>query len=156
MVHDENGKPHVIGVVILKKALDAGDYALEGHEDICRIERKGSVRELQQNFLSRDRRRALASLHRLVRNCEHPILMLDFALMDFYRSSKVDAEPERALCELIRWCNDLGIRLVVAGACKATSSRRQLGDFVLKTLILHAFPLRTPVPSVTMEARPRE
>jgi hypothetical protein len=58
--------------------LDQGDYAIEGMQDICVIERKAGGDELLNNFFS-GKERILAEMERL-RPCRCPVIMIEETL----------------------------------------------------------------------------
>jgi ERCC4-type nuclease len=63
---------------ILQKKLDTGDYAVEGLENLCAIDRKGSVNELATN-LHEDR---FPDVIERISRCKYKFLILEFSLDD--------------------------------------------------------------------------
>lgn len=57
--------------------LDAGDYRLADYPESCVIERKGSLDELAQNLLTKDRTRFANAFIRFVKACRHPVLVVE-------------------------------------------------------------------------------
>lgn len=57
--------------------LPAGDYALEGWEGTCLIERKAHLTELYENLVTADRTRFHAALARLASTTARPVLFLE-------------------------------------------------------------------------------
>lgn len=91
------GKAHLFCVRDKCVTMPFGDYALEGFEARCTIERKGSVRELQQNLLTDDYKRFMCAIKRLQDSTKFPIILLDFNLAEATRRTKYVKEPERVM-----------------------------------------------------------
>jgi hypothetical protein len=131
--YDEYRKPHLEKLTVRKAALKQGDYALEGHEKLMLVERKGSPSELWQNLLTKDHRRARASLTRLAQSCKIPVLMLDCSVIDLYSK---DYQPKGLLpSAFLREVSRLGLHLFFAGRHRARSSRRTLGGFLASWML---------------------
>ena len=60
--------------------LDQGDYAIEGMEDICVIERKAGGDELLNNFF-KDKKRILAEMDRF-QSCMCPVIVIEETLAE--------------------------------------------------------------------------
>jgi ERCC4-type nuclease len=105
----------------IEKALDTGDYSLEGLENRFCIERKGSISELAGNLFEDRFAREIQRLAEL----EHPYLVLEFELSDVmgfpttstiprYRWSKLKASPAFILMRLNEYMT-MGIHVVFVG-----------------------------------------
>jgi len=126
---DRPGTAHQFRVIPIVGTLAWGDYCLKGFERGCVVERKGSLEEVQQNLMSKDRPRFLKALTRLVDNCAYPILLLDFSI----RRSQFVPEPDRVLDELYRTCAAYGVHPVrFAGA--SVRGRLQSGSQMVRLL----------------------
>jgi len=118
--------------------MNAGDYALKDYEHICIIERKGSMRELHNNFLTKDWKRASAALDRLARSTNYPYLMLEMPNPEFARVTKEVPSPERVFDILTRLAHSYDLRLWFAGNCKHPRTRRALGEQMIRIMLAHA------------------
>ena len=67
-----------VSIHVVKKALKTGDYAIQGHEDRCLVERKGSAREIAKNTMhGKDRQRFERELVRLKEETAFPVLLME-------------------------------------------------------------------------------
>ena len=139
LYYDRDKKPHLVRVDTARLSLRTGDYALEGYADRALVERKGSVRELCDNLLTGDRRRALSSLHRLAFGGTKSALLIEAKLSDFHPADPQLTGPPQALCELLRLASDYHIDLFFCGPLRAASTRRKLGTTVACWLIANVF-----------------
>ena len=135
---DRSGKSHLILVKEKVVTLPAGDYTLEGYDDESVVERKGSVREVLGNLFTKDRRRSVAAFQRLIEACEHPYLLLDFSLSEMFTVTEHVPNPMLVLDTLLADAGNLGVTLLWGGNCKPATSRRRLGEVVLRLLLSHA------------------
>jgi ERCC4-type nuclease len=131
--------PRLIQVVPKKLRMVAGDYALAGKERTALIERKGSLRELQQNLLTKDRARFLRAIAKLVNATKRPYLLLDFSPMDMARPEENVPVPSAVYDALTQVIHSYNLRLWYAGNCKHHLSRRILGEQVVRLLLTHAY-----------------
>jgi hypothetical protein len=113
--------------------LDAGDYALEGYERICLVERKGSIRELAKNCLTADRTRFIAALDRLRAACLHPYVLVEGTLTDMAQDPSI---PDwwTALDSLQRLLLERNIGLILLPN-KGAIQRRMIGEWVARLLV---------------------
>ena len=66
MVYDSLcGRPRRLLVSTVREKMEAGDYMLRGYEDVVRVERKGSYREVEGNMLTRDIERQVRAFKKL-------------------------------------------------------------------------------------------
>lgn len=116
--------------------LDAGDYALAGYEEICLIERKGSLRELAKNCLTPDRTRFVAALDRLRASCLRPYLLVEGSLADMSQDPGI---PDWwvALDSLQRLLIERNISMILLPN-KGTIQRRMIGEWVARVLVNNA------------------
>lgn len=116
-------------------ALKTGDYALLEHEECCLVERKGSLREIANNCLTKDgRRRFVSQVDRLKEECKNPILMLEGTPMDLQRATKHVPEPGLALDAFQRILFERQVTLVLLPSA-TVSARRAVGEWVARLLI---------------------
>lgn len=94
--YDFQHKPHVSRVKVVEKIMWAGDYTLEGYEDVVCIERKGSIDELRQNLFSeRDRDRASAAFEKFSQCARWTYLLVDATLAAMHKVSRYCKTPDR-------------------------------------------------------------
>jgi ERCC4-type nuclease len=134
--------------------LETGDYVLQGHPHACIIERKGSLREVAGNTLTRDRPRLIRALDRLRAACAYPCLLLEGRPSDL---SDAGRQPEEVLGldALQRLLTERRISLVLMPS-HTIAQRRATGEWVARLLINGALGCpspdsttpETPVPSL--------
>lgn len=136
--HQTRGqKPSTIFVKTKKIRMPEGDYALLDHEDDAIIERKGSLRELSNNFMGDDRKRAIAAFQRLVEATEHPYLLIEESISGLLTPTPYVLQPQIILDDLLDFVQSRGIQLLFVGSCRASAARRHLGEFVVRLLLSH-------------------
>jgi ERCC4-type nuclease len=121
------------------KVLPAGDYALEGYEDQCIVERKGSLRELANNMLSEDWERAQDAFKRLADATAHPYLMIECSAADLKTRSRWVKEPERVVDALAALIEKLDFRLLLCGNVTSVQQKRTVGELMLRLMLAHAY-----------------
>jgi ERCC4-type nuclease len=135
---DKGLRPVFIPVSTKKVTMKTGDYALKGFEDTCIIERKGSVRELHNNLLTKDWSRCQEAFKRLARATDYPYLLLEIPSPDFLKVTKDVPNPERVFDILTRLVHKYDFRLWFAGNCKHPRTRRALGEQMIRVMLAHA------------------
>lgn len=135
---DRGLHPEIIPIRTKRITMDAGDYALKGFERTCIIERKGSVRELHQNLLTKDWTRCEEAFNRLAGATADPYLLLEIPSAEFLRVSKEVPHPERVFDILTRLVHDYGFRLWFTGNCRHPRTRRALGEQMIRVMLAHA------------------
>lgn len=135
---DRGLRPVFIPVSTKKVTMKAGDYALKGFERTCIIERKGSVRELHNNLLTKDWARCKKAFDRLTVETANPYLLMEIPTPDFLRVTKDVPNPERVFDILARLVRSYHLRLWFAGNCKHPRTRRALGEQMIRVMLAHA------------------
>jgi len=123
-----------VKINVQTQALKTGDYILVGQENNICIERKGRLREVVTNCMTKDRKRFVAELERLNEEFHRPILFLEGSPYDFNRELKKKPELQGGLDALMRLLNQYNIELLVLPATTA-HHRRAAGEWVARTLI---------------------
>jgi hypothetical protein len=119
---------------MVRRRLRTGDYALEGYEGVCLIERKFDMREISKNLMTKDRKRFLGTLDRLRDECTHPILMLEGSPITVQRETTYTDHPFVVVDSLQRECRIRGIELMLIPGYTPVM-RRAAGEWVVRTLI---------------------
>lgn len=117
--------------------LSEGDYAIEGHENLVLIERKGSIRELRDNLFAGDAPRAKKAFKRLADACKYPYLLLDFSLSSATQATREVEFPDAIRDFFYREMATYGIRLLWLPQLYTTVGRRKVGEEVLRVLWGH-------------------
>lgn len=125
-------------VIVLKRRMDAGDYCLLGLAGVCLIERKGSLNEIRQNFLTVDKHRMKRALDRLCAATGHPVLLLEASPADLLVPTKDIPEPGPILQHLLDECTRRRIEFLFPGKCTFAAKRRMVGELVLRFLVSYA------------------
>lgn len=131
------GRPHTFLVKTKTVRLPAGDYALLGYDEAL-IERKGSLRELSNNIFSLDARRSRAAFQKLIEATENPYLLLDLTLGEMMTATEHVQDAKIIVDALLDLTQELGLKLLIVGGCRAAGARRMLGEFVIRLLLSHA------------------
>ncbi len=117
--------------------MDRGDYCLAKWPKQCVIERKGSMRELQQNLSGKDFPRFCRAVEKLA-ECANPWFLLDIPPHEYLRPTEFVKNPSKVLDTLFQFVLRYDMNLWLAGNCKAVNARRQLGEQVVRLMITHA------------------
>lgn len=128
------GKGRLVKVVSRK--LDAGDYALAGAEDVCVVERKGSISEICKNMSCFDSARQNSSFERLAK-VRHPVILVEQTLGDLLRPSKYAPNPAESLDALFAMIIAHGILPWLVGNCDLPAKRRIVGELVLRLMVAY-------------------
>jgi ERCC4-type nuclease len=132
---DQWCKQQVVGLRTRSVRMDVGDYMVEGGGLV--VERKGSLREVAQNTMSRDRNRFLAALDRLKDSAERAAVVLEETPSSIAqqesRNQKVQGAIDALMDELI--VRDISLILVQS---KTLAQRRDAARLVARLLIAGA------------------
>ena len=120
------------------RKLDAGDYSLEGLENVFAIERKKSVNEIANNIVESRFKDAIARLSQL----KHSFLLLEFNMdsvlsypigSDLPRKywDKVKVTPTFLLKNIIEWETNHGITVIF---CGSSSNAEQVAEYIFKKI----------------------
>ena len=131
---DESGSPKLIRVETIVTHLPTGDYRMKEFPTGCLIERKGAARELATNLLGPDRRRCLSAIRRLCDSCHRPILLCDFSMADLQRDQP-NLPAGRLVSAVARLVSEYGLTLLIAGPCKRSTYRKQLGATIVHFML---------------------
>ncbi len=132
-------KTQTVGLRTESVTLKTGDYTLKGHEDLCIIERKYTVGELQKNLLTTiGYRNFRAECQRLSDECAHPIILFEGALEDLLRPTIHVPDPWKVADALfdLTWCYNiqlLGLR------SSSVFQRQRTGEAAARLLLRALF-----------------
>ena len=122
-----------------KQKLDYGDYALEGLENCCVVERKGSIREIDKNLYDyKDAIRTGKAFRRLVDNCSFPYLLLEFTPSTLIRSTTKQECHDGLAHRLSTVIARFNLRTLWVSKPTTPNSRRYLGAALLHIMVAHA------------------
>ncbi len=133
-------KARIIKVKTEKRTLGAGDYCLLGGETLAIVERKADIGELIMNTLTADRPRFLRALERLAAGCTFPYLYVERLPPLWWRGGETvcPLNVVQAMDLLLFDITRLGIRLLWGNnAAHLPSSRRRMGELILRILLAH-------------------
>lgn len=126
---------HLFKVITKPQTLKTGDYAVEGFEDICLVERKGSMEELQSNFFGqRDSWRFRRCLERLRDSTKHPVLLFDIALASAFRATEFSKNPSDVLDAALRACIRYNVTPLWLTPPVAAAWASRTGEFVARMM----------------------
>ena len=132
-------KSTTVRVQVVEATMKTGDYALMGHESDVLVERKGSLREVAGNCLTKDgRRRFIAQVDRLREECKKPYLMLEGTPQDLLKPCRNVPKPFLALDAFQRILMERGVPILLLPG-NTVSARRALGEWVARLLINGTF-----------------
>lgn len=131
-VHPKRSRwPAIIKIKTRVDKLDAGDYCLDGHAHLCLAETKRTARELAENLLTDDFRRADNAFGRLSSATAFPLLVCEFSQADLL-SFLSDGRAMDALA----WCvAKHRLNLWFAGPRSAKDARRKTAECVLRLML---------------------
>ena len=130
------GKATNIVVKTKEIEMPEGDYCLDGFEGTCIVERKGSMRELHQNLLTKDRKRFLRALDRLAEKTKWPGLFLGFGWQGTTKGLTHVPEPGRVMDALWQTIASYPTLQVIGGwNARYDTSRRQMGGGLLRFML---------------------
>ena len=134
-VHFRRSKqPITIKINVQVDTMPAGDYTLLGFDHIVLVETKRSAREVSDNLLTTDFRRASRAFDRLSSSTRCPVLALEFSQADFAKLG-VDATP---CMDALAWATArYGLSLWFAGPRSAALARRRTAECLLRLMIAH-------------------
>lgn len=134
-VHFRRSKrPVTIKITVQVDTMPAGDYTLLGFDHIVLVETKRSAREVRDNLLTADFRRASNALEKLSSSTRCPVLVLEFSQADF-ATLGADAEP---CMDALAWATArYGLSLWFAGPRSALPARRRTAECLLRLMIAH-------------------
>ena len=133
-----SGKGRLVGVTTVRRKMDAGDYCLEGWEECCAIERKGSPLELYKNLFDRkDKLRCGRAFTRLVTQVDHPYLMLESGPKDILTGHlPYDVDPELLLSKVTQLVASYGLGLLWM-PWKRASGKSDMGIALVHLMLSH-------------------
>jgi hypothetical protein len=132
-------KSTTVQVHVVEATMKTGDYALMGHETDVLIERKGSLREIAGNCLTKDgRRRFIAQVDRIKSECQKPYLMLEGTPQDMLKPCSNVPKPFLALDAFQRILIEREVPILLLPG-NTVSARRALGEWVARLLINGTF-----------------
>ena len=134
---DHRGYRTIFSVKSVPQTLTTGDYAIDSYESIVLVERKGSIRELAGNTLSKDKARFARCLDRLGEETKYPYLLLDFPVTSVNADRNVDS-PWLVMDRLYRACHHRGIRVWWIST-RTVASRIALGEQLLRLMWNHVW-----------------
>ena len=128
---------HQIQVKTKVVRMPAGDYTLDGYEDVCIIETKRSLRELHNNVCTNEWPRVAKALKRLSEACDYPYLVWEITPSELFRKSKHVEDP---VLVIDRWNQAIvrfKLQLMLAGGGTNPGPRRKLGEQLVRLMIAH-------------------
>jgi hypothetical protein len=124
-------KPVIVKIETRVDKLDAGDYCLDGRASLCLVETKRSARELADNLLTNDFRRANKAFDRLFCATTFPLLVCEFSQADLL----TEAEDGRVM-DALAWCIARHrLNVWFAGPRGAKDARRKTAECVLRLML---------------------
>ena len=145
----DGSRSHVLGVRTLRRRMITGDYALQGYEESCLIERKGRLEELYTNFCTvKDASRMHRCLGRLVEACRHPVLLLDIPVANALTATQYAPYPPRLWDTMFRRLLRDKISVLWVPQGRSPQSAARSGELVLRYIWAAAWnDLVTPPPN---------
>lgn len=142
-----------IKVVTKKKALEFGDYALEGYENICAIERKASQLEIYKNLNdSLDRIRQAKAFRKLASSCKFPYLLMEVSPVELLSDNPKIKSPEIVAHRLGLALAKYNLRLLlVPWKSRNAATRRKLGTLLLHVMLGAVLSETYDVPPLLLE-----
>lgn len=133
-------KPTIIKIEKRVDKLDAGDYCLADADgclfaNACLVETKRSARELADNLLGDDFRRANAAFEKFSRASDFPLLVCEFSQAELLAYVTKD-EPDGRVMDALAWCIARHrLNVWFAGPRGAKDARRKTAECVLRLML---------------------
>lgn len=129
-----DGSCHTHALATRKKELVAGDYALQGYEDVCLVERKSGIHELWQNTSNDDKSRFVAAWNRMVANCKYPYLVVEQTVSDLLAPHQYVRDPGNVVDQILALTIDPTIPILSVRS-GSPIQKRQSGELVARLLV---------------------
>lgn len=127
-------KPITIKINTQVDTMPAGDYTLLGFDHIVLVETKRSAREVRDNLLTADFRRASNAFQKLSSSTHCPVLALEFSQADFGKLGD-DSAP---CMDALAWATArYGLSIWFAGPRSAALARRRTAECLLRLMIAY-------------------
>lgn len=139
---DRTLEVHQIQVKTKVVRMPAGDYTLQGYDDVCIIETKRSLRELHNNVCSNEWPRVAKALKRLRDECEFPILLWEMTPSELFRATRYVPDPYLVFDRWMQVIARFDLRLMYGGAGVGPGPRRKLGEQMVRLMLAHALEER--------------
>lgn len=127
-------RPSLVQVRSVVSRMETADYAIQGLERLALIERKGSLREIAGNVLTKDVKRFTDELVRLRDHCRYPMLMAEGTLSEYLTPTKDVPFPGPTLDRLLRMLRQHEVHFLLLPA-STISTRRAVGELLVRQLI---------------------
>ncbi len=127
----------MIHVLTKTKEMPAGDYAIEGHEDVCIIETKRSLREVHNNVCSNDWPREVKALKRLSEACKYPYVVWEMTPSVIFQKTQHVPNPQLVYDRWMQAIVRFNLRLMIAGVGIGPGPRRTLGEQLVRLMLAH-------------------
>jgi len=128
---DISGVSRLLSVKVKVAPLQSGDYILEGYEKQVIVERKGTQRELYNNFFTGDKKRQGRAFARLAKSCVHPTLLLEMTPTQLLAASPHVPAPDRLFTCLCGAVSKFNFHLLWWPCNRSVPDRRRLGKCLL-------------------------
>lgn len=132
------GAPQLSKVVVTRKRLPTGDYAIRGQEGLVLLERKEGIAEVWQNTCTDDQWRFRRMLNRMKQECRQPVLLYMGDPVEFTRPTDRVPDPQKALDRLVMLCAGYQMPLLMVRPGSTVASRAALGETVIRWLLATA------------------
>jgi len=152
-------KRRIIPVNVETLALPTGDYRLKGFEDICIVERKASVAELQKNLYNPTDQIRQAKAFRRLSAVEHPYLLIELSprIIMKFKHPKFKINPEDMLHRLTIIAAKYKLKFLWMPKSPSPEARRITGLFLTHIMLSHVLerlyriPIAVPETAMTDE-----
>ena len=136
-VHLRRSKtPTLIKIKTDVDTLPAGDYTIEGFDNVVLVETKRSARELHDNLLTADFRRASHAFELLQSATKHPFLVCEFGQSDLLDETPGTAWGGPAVADALAYLvAEHGLSLWFAGPRSGALARRRTAELILRLMI---------------------
>lgn len=125
---------HLFTIRTTSSKLPTGDYALAGFEEVSLCERKGSIRELRTNLLTKDRARWEGCVYRLTHECIYPWILLDIPYSELRTVTEYVPEPDAVVDDLLLNLTTWGVPMFWIEPGRTPVTARRTGEFVVRKL----------------------
>lgn len=134
---DRTGEKQQVAINHKVQVMPAGDYCLEGYDNLVIFETKRSLRELYNNVCTKDWGRESRALKRLSEACKYPYLVFELSPAALFQKTIHVPNPEMVFDRWMQVVARFNLRLMIVGGARQPRQRRDLGEQLVRLALAH-------------------
>lgn len=145
---DRSGEEQMVDIKQTVKVMPAGDYCLEGYDDLVIFETKRTLRELYNNVCTKDWGREARALKRLSEGCKYPHLVFELSPAELFQKNIHVPRPHLVFDRWMQVVARFHLHLMIVGGARQPRQRRALGEQLVRLALSYIHnpdnPMDTP------------